>query len=425
MDAAATARSFMSQFERMEDLDMMAHAKAGDSRRAHDFVRVDLPLMIDVFEGRDPAMREDITPRQSALLELGPADMAERINSDMRGARRVIGWSAPHAKGEMKDFVLDRETFSHELRNDFIAKREMQQAPDLSAGYTNSAEAPLDPEQFLRVRSQESHMGYFRPGDSAIISPKDHDPHVDPYSAESKRIEEVQLSSPGEDSPYYLAKFRLEGDEHFHDRGELLDPRGTQYTYGVIAESAGRLYFVEIDTPHGPNEPENMVAREVVGIEKSMIDRIERDIRTAESDRSAYGLVELDMAGNEKSIPPVMPMNMREILGLTQDDKGAVSGEYTFHPVDGPNDRAGPIVIEANSWASGTDGNERLWAQQAIDRHLERYEHPRRDMVTEAYENSQKRGPTMQTTIGEPRVETSRHVQTAAALSAMNQSQGM
>jgi len=425
MDAATTARSFMGQFERMEDLDMMAHAKAGDSRRAHDFVRVDLPLMIDVFEGRDPSMREDITPRQSALLELAPADMAERINSDMRAARRVIGWSAPHAKDEMKDFVLDRETFSHELRNDFIAKREMQQAPDMNAGYTNSTEAPLDPEQFLRARDQEAHMGYFRPGDSAIVSPKDRDPHIDPYSAESKRIEEVRLSSPGENSPYFHAKFRLEGDEHFHARGDLLDPRGTQHTYGVIAESAGRLYFVEIDTPLGPNEPENMVAREVIGVEKTMVDRIERDIRMSDNDRTKSGFAGLDSHSEENAIPSVIPMDMREILGFTQGDRGPVSGEYTFHPVDGPNDRAGPIVIEANSWASGTDENERLWAGQAIDRHLERYEHPRRDMITEAYENSQKRGPTMQTTIGEPRVETSRHAQTAAALSAMNHSQGM
>lgn len=414
MDPVQSAKTFIRQYESLEDLDMMSHAKAGDSRRAHDFVRVDLPLMIDVSEGRDPAAREDLSPRQAALLELAPADMSERINSDMRAARRVIGWSAPHAKDEMKDFVLDRETFSHELRNDFIGKREMQQAPDMSAGYTNSPEAPIDPDKFIKMRDQEAHMGYFRPGDKAIVVQKDQDPTVDPYSAESKKIEEVQLSSPEKNSPYYHAKFRLEGEEQFHNRGDLLDPRGTQHTYGVIAESAGRLYFVEIDTAFGPIEPEDMVAREVIGIEKSMIDRIERDVRMSEDERSMNGLIELDMDGNEKIVQPIAPMNMREVLGFTREDRGPVAGEYTLHPVDGPNDGAGPIVIEANSWASGTSPEERVWAEQAIRRHLEKHEFPHMSISEQAHQN--KQGSVIDR--GEPTVETMRHGNQQAAIAA-------
>ena len=120
MDAVSSAKNLIRQYEEMEDLDMMAHAKAGESRRAHDFIRVDLPIMLDVAEGRNPHERANLSERQAALLELTPGDMADKIDSDMSSARRVLGWVAPFAKDETKDFVLNHDSFGQELRDGLV-----------------------------------------------------------------------------------------------------------------------------------------------------------------------------------------------------------------------------------------------------------------------------------------------------------------
>ena len=418
MTTLEQAREFIRKFETLEDLDMMAHAKAGDSRRAHDFVRVDLPLMMDMYQGNQPLERTDLSPRQEALLELTPRDMADQISSNMRGAKLVIGWNAPFAKDEMKEFILGRDEFTGDLYDEFIAQQGVRRSPDLSSGYTNSAENPLDPQTFSKVVAQESHLGYFRPGDKVIVDDKDRSPTDDPYSQEAKRIEEVQFSQREENSPYYYTQFRREGETEFHNRGDLLDPRGTQHTYGIIAEGAGRLYFVETETPSGRHEPEDMIAREIIGVERSMTDRQARDIQANINNKPAYELGQFDSNSNEEKAPTSIPQNAREALALDQDNSSAISGEFAFHSVDGPNDKAGPIIIEANSWSAGVGKEEKEWAMAAIERHLEKYEYPWRDMVTEAYETKEKASPTQQTIIGEPKVETSRSGHLAAAVAA-------
>lgn len=410
MDPVQSAKTFIRQYERLEDLDMMANAKAGEARRTHDFVRIDLPLMIDVSEGRDPRARSDLHPRQEALLELSPADMSNRINSDMETARRVLGWNAPFAKDETRDFILGKETFTHELRNDFVAKQEMHRDADRSASYVNSPESPLDPEMFEQVRSQEVHGGYYRPGDSVIAPPRDRQPDEDPFSFSSKKIEEVMLSRVSQDSPSYYSSYRLEGETDYRKRSELLDPRGTQHSYGVIAEGAGRLYYIETESPFGPVEPENMVAREIAGIEKTMVDRIERDILDDRSDALQNGLyTQEDIHG-----PQIVPKDMRDVLGFDSATREPIAGEFTYHGVDGPNDRTGPIVIEASSWQSGAGEDERGWATKVIRAHLEKYEFPSMSIA----EKSAKDRLSGMNTINEPRTETIRHTSQQMAIAA-------
>ena len=410
MDPVQSAKTFIRQFERLEDLDMMANARSGEARRTHDFVRVDLPLMLDVAQGRDPRARTDLDARQKALLELSPADMSDRINSDMETARRVLGWNAPFAKDETKDFILGKETFTHELRNDFVAKQEMHRDADRSASYVNSPESPLDPEMFELVRSQEARNGYYRPGDSVIATPADRQPDEDPFSFPSKKVEEVMLSRVSENSATYYSSYRLEGESDYRKKSELLDPRGTQHSYGVIAEGAGRLYYVETESPFGPVEPENMVAREIAGIERTMVDRIEAEIHDDRSDALQNGLyTQEDIHG-----PRIAPQNMREVLGFDSKTREPIAGEFTYHGVDGPNEKVGPIVIEANSWGSGTSSEERAWAEQAIRRHLEKHEFPQMSISEQVHQN--KQGSMVHR--GEPTVETVRHGNQQAAIAA-------
>lgn len=414
MDAASSARNLIRQYEEMEDLDMMANAKAGESRRAHDFIRVDLPIMIDVAEGRNPSERENLSQRQKALLEMAPGDVANHINSNMATARRMLGWHAPFAKNETREFILGQETFTHELRNGLFAQRENQQEPDLSAAYTNSRESPLPDDMFEAVRNQEATMGYYRPGDAVIVPPRDREPDEDPFSFSEKKIEEVQLSRVSEESASYYSSYRLEGETEFYKRSELLDPRGTQHSYGVIQEAAGRLYYVETESPLAKHEPENMVAREIIGVEKTMIDRISRNIETAQKDMSRSSFDELVSVTNASEFG--IPKDIRESLAM--EKKEAIAGEFVFHPVDGPNDRAGPIIIEASSWQSQAGPEEKNWAEQAVRTHLEKYEFP---ILSVSDQNTKDRETGK--FFGEPKVETSRHSQhQAMAAAAMSQS---
>ena len=415
VEAAQNAKNFIRQFESLEDLDIMAHAKGGESRRAHDFIRVDLPLMIDVAEGRDPSQRENLSQRQKALLEMSPGDAANHVNSNMETARRVLGWNAPFAKDETKEFILRQETFTHELRNGFFAQRENQQEADLSAAYTNSPESPLPDDMFEAARKQEATMGYYRPGDMTIIPPRDREPDEDPFSFPERKIEEVQLSRVSEESASYYSAYRLEGEAEFHKRSELLDPRGTQHTYGVIQETAGRLYYVETESPFSKHEPENMVAREIIGVEKTMIDRIARDIETAQNDVSNSSLDELVPVAKDSEFG--VPKDIRESLALEKGE--AIAGEFVFHPVDGPNDRAGPIIIEASSWQSQAGPEEKIWADQAVRRHMEKYEFPK---LSISDQNDKDR--VSMKSFGEPKVETVRHSQNQA-LAAAAMGQGM
>lgn len=410
MEAAENARKLINQYEKLEDLDMMANAKAGESRRTHDFVRVDLPLMIDVAEGRDPSERENLSQRQKALLEMSPGDVANHVNSNMETARRVLGWNAPFAKDETREFILGQETFTHELRNGFFAQRENQQDSDLSAAYTNNPESPLPDEMFETVRKQEVTMGYYRPGDSVIVPPMDRQPDEDPFSFPERKIEEVQLSRVSEESASYYSAYRLEGEAEFHKRSELLDPRGTQHTYGVIQEAAGRLYYVETESPFSKHEPENMVAREIIGVEKSMIDRIARDIEAAQNDMDRGSLNNLEPV--TKSAEFGVPKDIRESLAI--EKKEAIAGEFAFHPVDGPNDRTGPIIIEASSWQSQAGPEEKVWADQAVRKHLEKYEFPTLS-ISEKTEQERLKSEVKR---GEPTIESVGHGNQQAAMAA-------
>lgn len=410
MDAVSSAKNLIRQYEEMEDLDMMANAKAGESRRAHDFIRVDLPIMLDVAEGRDPHERQDLSARQKSLLELTPGDMADKIESDASSARRILGWVAPFAKEETKDFVLGHDSFSQELSKGLIANQKTHTEADRSAGYSNDPEAPLDPEMFSNTSEQLSRLGYYRPGDSVIAPPKDREPDEDPYSFPQQKVEEIKLSRVSESSASYYESFRLEGESDFRKRSELIDPRGTEHGYGVVAEAAGRLYYVQTESPFGKIEPEKMIAREIVGVEKSMTDRIEYEILESRSESLQNGLyTQEDIHG-----PQIAPTNKREVLGFASETKEPIAGEFTYHGTDGANDRYGPIVIEANSWSSGTGQDEREWAQLAIRRHLEKHEFPSVS-ISEQAEASRQAGSVVR---GEPTSETIRHGNQHAAMAA-------
>ena len=410
MDAVSSAKNLIRQYEEMEDLDMMAHAKAGESRRAHDFIRVDLPIMLDVAEGRNPHERANLSERQAALLELTPGDMADKIDSDMSSARRVLGWVAPFAKDETKDFVLNHDSFGQELRDGLVTHQKAHAEADRSAGYSNDPEAPLDTEMFNNVREQLARSGYYRPGDSVISPPRDREPDEDPYSFPQQKVEEIRLSRVSENSASFFESFKLEGESDFRKQSELIDPRGTEHGYGVVAEAAGRLYYVQTENPFGKIEPENMIAREIAGVEKSMTDRIEHEILESRNDSLQNGLYsQEDIHG-----PQIAPTNKREVLGFDSDTKEPIAGEFTYHGTDGANDRHGPIVIEANSWSSGTGQDEREWANLAIRRHLEKHEFPSSSIAEQAEANRQ----TSFVTRGEPTSETIRHGNQQAAMAA-------
>jgi len=367
-NSAQKAKNFIRSFEVVEDLEMMAHAKYGDSRRAHDFVRVDLPLMIEVAEGRDPSKLPDLSSRQKALLELSPADMAERIEADRASAQRVLGWSAPLARDEARDFVTGQDSFTRDLQQGLVADRQSRSIIVSLDAYTNSKESPLGEDHFSAIVRQEARSGYFRPGDEAILAGTSG--ASNPFLGEKKRIAEVQLSQVGEDSPAYYSRFRFEGERDFHNRGQLLDPRGTQHGYGVIAEADGKLFYVQTESAVGPVEEDKIVAREIVGVEKAWVDRISEEISQDQSDRLQNGTYStLDLEG-----PLEAPRDMRGVLNMTGTKPDPTAGEFTYHPVDGPTDMRGPIIIEANSWQSRSSDQEESWARQAIRAHLEKYE---------------------------------------------------
>lgn len=362
-----TAKKMAIHYEAMEDLTMMEGAKAGESRRAYDFIRNDLPVMLTIADGKDPS-EINLNSRQKALLQLTPADAAKKIEEDASSARRILGWTAPFATGANKDFVLGRDNFTGSLISNFKSHLETQKEPEFTGkGYSNSKEHPLSPVDYDRVLKNEAiGASWPRVGDDVIQvdNSKPHDPTRNPYDAETKKVEEVVFRQDPETvagrSPYYYTEYRLEGDKDFIKKSDMLDPRGVAQTYGVVAERAGKLYFVEVEGVSGPHEPENMVAREIIGASKEYAGWINSQIKTS---------------GNELAVENPSP-DIKWALSI--EEKEPIAGEMRHYNVDGPADMAGPIVIDGSSWQSGVGEDEKKWAIAAIERHLEKYEYPSR-----------------------------------------------
>jgi len=368
-----SAKQMAKHYEAMEDLSMMETAKAGNSRRAFYFIRNDLPLMLDVAQGRNPADREDLNERQKALLDMTPQDAAEKIKSDLSSARRVLGWTAPFATGENKDFVLGRDNFTNSLVDNFKAHLESQKSPEFTGkGYSNSKENPLAPNLYADIMKREAQTpSWPKVGEKVIpVREASRDRSQNPYEGEAKKVEEVVFmghpDATAGQSPYYYQQYRLEGETEFLKRGEMLDPRATRQSFGVVAERAGRLYFVELDKfDNDPHEPQDMVAREVIGMSNGFAEWINGQIKSSENPEA-----------KENPAPDIK-------WALAMDDKEPIVGEFLHYYVDGPLDKAGPIVIDGSSWQSGTGEDEKKWAIEAIDRHLEKYEYPSRTIDEE------------------------------------------
>ena len=121
--AIRRAATITQALEQHEDLDRLAGSRYGEERRAHDFARVDMPLLIDAANGRDPHQRENLSERQAELLKMAPADLAGHLKKNADAARRVFGWSMPHVTNEIREFIRNPDGFPSVLAKPFIAKQ--------------------------------------------------------------------------------------------------------------------------------------------------------------------------------------------------------------------------------------------------------------------------------------------------------------
>lgn len=412
MNRTDFARNIIDTFERMEDVDMMAHSKYGESRRAHDYIRVDLPLMIDVAEGRDPNARQDLSPRQEALLRLSPEDMARKIEEDAGSARRVIGYMAPFTGETTRSFITGYEDHTRQLSKGLVSHKAERERPDHAAAIVNGVKIPLPADMFERVRADILKGGGLIPGDMVFLNDANRAPTENPYMGEKRAVAEIMVERATPDSATYFPTYRLEGERDYRKPSELLAAEGMTHGYGVVMEKAGKVYYVELESMvSGPIEEQHMRAREIVGINQRWLDKLDMDIKESNHHTTPSQPLSLDMGhmeSNPTEIETQTPRNVREYLANEQG-KIRTSGEFTMHPVDGPADIVGPVVLDASSWQSGVDPNEGAMAIRVIDAHLARYEYPRMTMREEAearvqrdagprseYERHPQRDPAMQ-----------------------------
>ena len=269
--------------------------------------------------------------------------------------RRTIGWVTPHSPAEVRQFVTKQASPASSMLQALVDSQSVDPL-DLQSRMDkiiNSPTHPLDEKTFQSARRDVAGTGYYLPGSEVKLAVDRN--NGNPFSGETKTIEEIMLSAA--DNAHYRTRYRLEGEQEWHDRGKMIDARGTQHGYGVITESAGRIYYVELEKADQRYEDNELKVREIVGVEKEQQHRILRAIKDHDLDA--------DQA----------PSDMRQVLNVGKGQgETSISGEFSYHAMKGPQDLTGPIILEATSWMSTPDRDEADRTNAIINKHVEKYE---------------------------------------------------
>ena len=356
MDPVKQAHAITKNAAEVASLEFAEAYPSGENQRFYDYIKVELPLMIEAYEGRDPAALPGLTDRQKNLLDMTPTDLKDKILKDEEAARRMMGWVTPHSPDEIRQFITRGQSPSMTML-DILVYREESRGPHLEermAKITNSPDRPMDAEAFEQARRQTAESDYYKPGSKVKLS--EEGANGNPFAGPTRTVEEIMLSAA--EGSMYMVNYRLDNQEEWRNRGALHDARGTQHGYGVVTEAAGRLYYVEIEKAETRYEDHELRVREIVGVEKDM-------------QRGIYNAMQAE--GEDTSRAPV---NMREVLGVGKGQEyPTVSGEFTYHPLKGHDDFHGPIVVEANSWQSSPSSDEAQRTKVAVEKHLQKYEY--------------------------------------------------
>ena len=64
MDPVIQAKAITFKAQESMTFDLMEGASAGEGQRIYDYIKVELPLLIEAHEGRDPTKLEGLSERQ-------------------------------------------------------------------------------------------------------------------------------------------------------------------------------------------------------------------------------------------------------------------------------------------------------------------------------------------------------------------------
>jgi len=397
IEAIDKAKRVTQTMEAYEDLDIMSKLKGGESRRAADYIRNDMPLMIAAARNEDPALMPDLNDLQKATLSLSARDLKEHIEGNRSAAARTLGWHAPFLKPEMRDFMNARDGMHEALSSPLVEHQStLERNPPRSFDIINDEKLPVPEEAIEQIRRNAKYDQEFHPGLS-VVTERDERGRAMP-GAESSVIAEMKVQRLSEESAAYIPSWRLEGEEKFRTSSEIADARGHEHEYGVMMQKAGATFIVPLKGDGVEDGPEP-IARRVIGVDMMMTRQINHDVA---KDREERGIQD----------EPLHVSGLREAVGGDEFEgvgvKLKAAGEFRYRNVDGPGDERGPVILESVPWMSSASDEELSIASKSIDKHLQKFEYNNRSLGEEASDLKKEKAYTG------PKTETTRNPQSKA-----------
>lgn len=326
------------------NMDMAQITPVGIEARAYNFAHGDLPVML--HHAGYPLERP--TDHQKTLLDMPAADFRRQAERNYQAAAQVLGWTAPQNDFAVKDFMghgsFDRSTVG-KLLDHYEMVHDQHISPSQNrrnnAIILNDEHQPIEPDLFEDVAQRLRDEGSFLSGMEVRLK-------NDPQGAVVREIEATILQSEGPNM--YTTHHKVSGLTRKIGQNELLDGRGLEHFYGVIAEDEkGQHYMVRIEQ-NNPN-PHVLTSnvREVSGIAGAYIQQHAKNIE------DELAMTDVPVSGSSKT--------MR-----------ATCGEFVVRNLRGYDDGKGPCVVIASPWQSSPDKREMDIAFHEIQAYKARFE---------------------------------------------------
>lgn len=369
-EAITKAQRIKNIMETFEDIEIMTKLKGGESRRAADYVKEDIPLMIEAAKGGDPNKLPNLSNRQKALLSLGNKDMADAIEKNHKSAKKILGWHAPVLKPDIRAFINDQDGLNNALKEPLLRQqliKELQPEKIFDKSIVNDHQMPLEEYILEKVKKQISEDHEFTPGMEVTHQINEKGEPLN--NAEKSKIELIKVRKVSYIK--YEIGYKLEGEDKYRSRSEIADPRNPESFFGVIMEKDQKMFFVPMQHEDLEKQKElgknQLPARLISGLD---IDMIRHENRQIAKDHKEYE--------NDGEAPYHDNLKEKLLDAFPEQKEGSIiaAAEVRLRSVDGPEDKIGPVIIQSIPWTITAAEEEAKIAKEAVEKYMQKFEKP-------------------------------------------------